>query len=99
VNFNKLFPISLGRIFQVKGQSKKIILLFSYSVLFIFSNKPCRHKEKMWRGVERKSALVYPGWEAYGKPEKIIVRGKVVFDNGKITISPGYGEIIKAYFR
>jgi allantoinase len=50
-------------------------------------------------GVERKSALVYPGWEAYGKPEKTIVRDKVVFDNGKITISPGYGEIIKVYFR
>jgi len=50
-------------------------------------------------GVERKSALVYHGWEAYGKPEKTIIRGKLVFDNGKITVSPGYGEIIKAYFR
>ncbi len=45
----------------------------------------------------RESALVYNGWEVYGKPEKTIVRGRVVFDNGKITVSPGYGEIIKVY--
>lgn len=31
----KLFPNYLGRISQVKGQSKKIIKLFSYSVLFV----------------------------------------------------------------
>jgi len=45
----------------------------------------------------RDSALVYNGWEVYGKPEKTIVRGKVVFDDGKITVSPGYGEILKVY--
>jgi len=45
----------------------------------------------------RDSALVYNGWEVYGKPEKTIVRGRVVFDNGKITVFPGYGEIIKVY--
>jgi hypothetical protein len=33
----KLFSNYLGRIFQVKRQSKKIILLFSYSVFFICS--------------------------------------------------------------
>jgi len=30
----KSFPNHLGRIFQVKGQSKRVILLFFYSVLF-----------------------------------------------------------------
>ena len=34
VYFKELFPNFLGRIFQVKGQSKRVILLFSYSVLF-----------------------------------------------------------------
>ena len=33
---NKSFPDFLGRIFQVKGQSKKITILLSYSVLFCF---------------------------------------------------------------
>jgi len=51
-------------------------------------------KDKMFTKC-RDSALVYDGWEVYGKPEKAIVRGKVVFDDGKITVSPGYGEIIK----
>ena len=32
----ELFPNFLGRIFQVKGQSKKIIILLSYTVFFIF---------------------------------------------------------------
>jgi len=49
--------------------------------------------------VGRKSALIYPGWKTYGNPEKTIVRGKVAFDNEKISVSPGYGEIIKVYFR
>lgn len=53
-------------------------------------------KDKMFTKC-RDSALVYEGWEVYGKPEKTIVRGRVVFDNGEITISPGYGEIIKVY--
>lgn len=52
-------------------------------------------KDKMFTKC-RDSALVYEGWEVYGKPEKTIVRGRVVFDNGEITISPGYGEILKA---
>jgi len=30
----ELFPNFLGKIFQVKGQSKRVILLFSCSVLF-----------------------------------------------------------------
>lgn len=53
-------------------------------------------KDKMFTKC-RDSALVYEGWEVYGKPEKTIVRGRVVFDNSEITVSPGYGEIIKVY--
>jgi hypothetical protein len=34
VYFKGLFPNQLGRIFQVKGQSRRVISLFSYSVLF-----------------------------------------------------------------
>ena len=53
-------------------------------------------KDKMFtKG--RESALVYDGWEVYGKPEKTIVRGRIVFDNGEIIVAPGYGEIIKVY--
>jgi len=63
-------------------------------VIFDPEKKGVISKDKMFTKC-RESALVYDGWEVYGKPEKTIVRGKVVFDDGKITVSPGYGEIVK----
>ena len=65
-------------------------------VIFDPDKKDVISKDKMFTKC-RDSALVYNGWEIYGKPEKTIVRGRVVFDNGKITVSPGYGKIIKVY--
>ena len=65
-------------------------------VIFDPDKKDVISRNKMFTKC-RDSALVYDGWEVYGQPEKTIVRGKVVFDNGKITVSPGYGEIIKVY--
>ena len=65
-------------------------------VIFDPEKKGVISKDKMFTKC-RDSALVYNGWEVYGKPEKTIVRGKVVFDDGEITVSPGYGEIIKVY--
>jgi len=65
-------------------------------VIFDPDKKDIISKDKMFTKC-RDSALVYDGWEVYGKPEKTIVRGKIVFDNGEITVSPGYGEIIKVY--
>jgi len=65
-------------------------------VIFDPDKKDLISKDKMFTKC-RDSALVYNGWKVFGKPEKTIVRGKVVFDNGKITVSPGYGEIIKVY--
>jgi len=65
-------------------------------VIFDPDKKDFISKDKMFTKC-RDSALVYNGWEVYGKPEKTIVRGKVVFDSGEITVSPGYGDIIKVY--
>jgi allantoinase len=65
-------------------------------VIFDPDKKDIISKDKMFTKC-RDSALVYDGWEVYGKPEKTIVRGKIVFDNGEIIVSPGYGEIIKVY--
>lgn len=65
-------------------------------VIFDPDKKGIISKDEMFTKC-RDSALVYNGWEVYGKPEKTIVRGRVVFDNGKINVSPGYGEIIKVY--
>jgi dihydropyrimidinase/allantoinase len=62
-------------------------------VIFDPDKKDIISKDKMFTKC-RDSALVYDGWEVYGKPEKTIVRGKIVFENGEITVSPGYGEII-----
>lgn len=65
-------------------------------VIFDPDKKDIVSKDKMFTKC-RDSALVYDGWEVYGKPEKTIVRGKVVFSDGEINVSPGYGEIIKVY--
>ncbi len=75
---------------------KGIIALGSDADFVIFDpdKKDVISKNKMFTKC-RDSALVYDGWEVYGKSEKTIVRGKVVFDDGKITVSPGYGEIVK----
>ena len=54
------------------------------------------YKNKMYTKC-KDSALVYDGWEVYGKPEKTIIRGQIVFDTGKITAPPGYGEVIRVY--
>ena len=63
-------------------------------VIFNPNKKDIISKDKMFTKC-RDSALVYDGWTVYGKPEKTIVRGKVVFSDGEINVSPGYGEIIK----
>lgn len=51
-------------------------------------------KEKMFTKC-RDSAIVYDGWEVFGQPEKTIVRGQVVYEQGEIKVNPGYGKIIK----
>lgn len=51
-------------------------------------------KEKMFTKC-RDSAVVYDGWEVFGQPEKTIVRGQVVYEQGEIKVEPGYGNIIK----
>ena len=63
-------------------------------VIFDPDKKDIISKDKMFTKC-RDSALVYDGWEVYGKPEKTIVRGKIIFDNGEIIVSPGYGEVLK----
>ena len=65
-------------------------------VIFDPDKKDIISKDKMFTKC-RDSALVYDGWTVYGKPEKTIVRGKVVFSDSAINVSPGYGEIIKVY--
>ena len=39
--------------------------------------------------------VVYDGQKVYGKVHKTFVRGEVVYDEGKITVNPGYGQWVK----
>ena len=39
--------------------------------------------------------VVYDGQKVYGKVRKTFVRGEVVYDEGKITVNPGYGQWVK----
>ncbi len=40
----------------------------------------------------RDVAKVFEGKHVYGKIKKTLLRGKVIFDNGKILAKPGYGQ-------
>ena len=86
-------PASVFSLYPKKG----VIAIGSDADFVIFDpeRKGIISKDEMFAKC-KESALIYHGWEVFGKPEKTIVRGKVVFDRGKITVSPGYGEIIKA---
>jgi dihydropyrimidinase len=37
----------------------------------------------------------YEGWELTGKCDKVLLRGKVAIDGGKVLIEKGYGEFVK----
>lgn len=43
----------------------------------------------------RDVGVVYDGHKVFGKVLQTIVRGKVVYDHGKITVKPGYGQWVK----
>lgn len=37
----------------------------------------------------------YDGWKVKGKVERVVIRGKKVFANGKVLVTPGFGKVIK----
>ena len=37
----------------------------------------------------------YEGWKVTGKTETVLLRGKVVIDNGEAVVEPGYGQFIR----
>jgi carbamoyl-phosphate synthase/aspartate carbamoyltransferase/dihydroorotase len=37
----------------------------------------------------------FAGWRVKGKVKRVFIRGKKVFENGKILVKPGFGKIIK----
>ena len=63
-------------------------------VIFDADKKGNIDKDKMFTKC-KDSATVFDGWEVYGQPEKTIVRGQIVYDEGEIKVDPGYGKIIK----
>ncbi|MBI5452095.1 hypothetical protein HY945_01405 [Candidatus Gottesmanbacteria bacterium] len=36
----------------------------------------------------------FDGWKVQGKVKSVYIRGTKVFENGKILVSPGFGENI-----
>ena len=75
---------------------KGVIMVGSDADFVIFDpdKKGKIDKDKMFTK-SKDSALVYNGWEVFGLPEKTIVRGQTVFEQGEIKVNPGYGKIIR----
>lgn len=84
-----------ARIFGLYSK-KGVIMVGSDADFVIFDpdKKGKIDKDKMFTKC-KDSALVYNGWEVFGQPEKTIVRGHVVYEQGEIKVDPGYGKIIK----
>ncbi len=38
----------------------------------------------------------FEGWQVKGKVRKVVLRGKVAFEDGKILVEPGYGKNVRA---
>lgn len=38
----------------------------------------------------------YEGWKLKGKVKKVYIRNKLVFDNGKFLVKPGFGHLLKS---
>jgi len=55
--------------------------------------------------IENKSLLTKCKWSPFdgmkvkGKVKRVFIRGKKVFENGKVLVKPGFGEILKAIDR
>lgn len=91
----KLICENPARIFGLYPK-KGVIMVGSDADFVIFDpdKKGKIDKDKMFTKC-KDSALVYNGWEVYGQPEKTIVRGQVVYEQGEIKVDPGYGKIMK----
>ena len=63
-------------------------------VIFDENKKGKIDKNKMFTKC-KDSALVYHGWEVFGLPEKTIVRGQIVYEQGNIAVKPGYGKVLR----
>jgi len=37
------------------------------------------------------------GWKVKGKVRKVLLRGKVVFEDGKVLVEPGYGKNVREW--
>jgi len=84
-----------ARIFGLYPQKGVIIPGSDADLVIIDPEKKGRiEKEKMFTKC-RDSALVYDGWEVFGQPEKTMVRGRIVYEQGEIKVHPGYGKVIK----
>ncbi len=84
-----------ARIFGLYPQKGVIMPGADADLVIIDPEKKGRiEKDKMFTKC-RDSAVVFDGWEVFGQPEKTIVRGKIVCEEGEIKVGPGYGKIIK----
>ena len=73
-----------SRIFNIKTDPKtKIIIDLNSS--FIIHNSSLFTK-CTWSP--------FNGWKVKGKVQKVFIRGKKVFENGKILVKPGFGKIL-----
>lgn len=81
----RLCHISPAKIFNIKTNPEtKIVVNLNSSFIIHHSSLFTKCK---WSP--------FAGWKVKGKVKRVFIRGKKVFENGKVLAKPGFGKIIK----
>ena len=55
---------------------------------------PYTVKKENMQTMSKDIAKVFDGWQLNGVIDKVILRGKVIYENGEVTARPGYGKCL-----
>jgi len=104
-NLETTLPLLLTAVFQRRLTLKKLISLCFENPKRIFN---LQTNENTFVQIDEKKEYIiknenlktkcrwspFNSWKVKGKIEKVIIRGKKVFENGKILINPGGGKVL-----
>jgi dihydroorotase-like cyclic amidohydrolase len=98
-------PLLLTAVSEKKLTMKRLIELCFKNPKKIFNVKTDKNSwieidEKEEYIIDNKKLLTkcgwspFAGWKVKGKVKRVYIRGKKVFENGKLLVSPGFGEYV-----
>jgi dihydroorotase/allantoinase len=83
-------PAQLNGLYPMKGD---LMIGGDADIVIVDMDKPFQIKGENLKTIQK--ITPYEGMKGKGKPILTMVRGKVVYEDGEVTGSPGYGEFLK----